>query len=101
MLNFIKTKFDEQVDRNSLFINSFTYVLLIYVHKVPFFLDKILLLKLIFRFEKYISGKYMGETVRVILSHLAEENLIFKGNLSKKMQTANSFLTSYVSDIEL
>lgn len=44
----------------------------------------------------------MGEIVRCVLVHLAKEGLIFKGKeLSKKFQTPNSFVTNYVSLIEL
>ncbi|XP_054262882.1 hexokinase-1-like [Macrosteles quadrilineatus] len=74
-IDFIKTDYDRQVDNNSLIKNSFT-------------------------FEKYISGKYMGEIVRVILLDFAKSNLIFNGELSKKLQDPNSFTTANVSSIE-
>lgn len=75
LLNFIRTDFDKQVDTNSLFASSFT-------------------------FEKYISGKYLGELVRLILVNLANHRLIFGGIMSKKIQQIDSFLTKYVSQIE-
>lgn len=75
LLDFIRTDFDKQVDTNSLFANSFT-------------------------FEKYISGKYLGELVRLILVNLANHRLIFNGILSKKMQQIDSFTTNYVSHVE-
>lgn len=52
------------------------------------------------RFEKYISGKYLGELVRLILVNLANHRLIFGGIMSKKIQQIDSFLTKYVSQIE-
>uniref|UniRef100_A0A1B6I221 Phosphotransferase n=1 Tax=Homalodisca liturata TaxID=320908 RepID=A0A1B6I221_9HEMI len=74
-IDFIKTDYDRQVDNHSLIKNSFT-------------------------FEKYIAGKYMGEIVRVIVADFAKSNLIFNGNLSKKLQEANQFTTTHVSTIE-
>lgn len=75
VLDFIKTDYDRQVDNNSLLARSFT-------------------------FEKYISGKYLGEIVRVVLVDLAKEKLIFNGELSSKLAVKNSFGTSNVSLIE-
>uniref|UniRef100_A0A224Z0B0 Phosphotransferase n=1 Tax=Rhipicephalus zambeziensis TaxID=60191 RepID=A0A224Z0B0_9ACAR len=51
-------------------------------------------------FEKMISGMYMGELVRRILVHLAEENLMFSSKLSEKMKTPYLFKTKYISQIE-
>lgn len=50
VLDFIKTDFDRENDANSLIVNSFT-------------------------FEKYISGKYLGEIVRVVLAKLYKDGL--------------------------
>uniref|UniRef100_A0A1B6CBM9 Phosphotransferase n=1 Tax=Clastoptera arizonana TaxID=38151 RepID=A0A1B6CBM9_9HEMI len=75
VLDFIKTPFDLQVDKNSIQVNSFT-------------------------FEKYIGGKYLGEIVRVILVDLARDKLLFNGNISKKLLVNNSFSTSNISCIE-
>ncbi|XP_035734406.1 hexokinase-1-like isoform X1 [Vespa mandarinia] len=52
VLDFIKTEFDRENDANSLLVNSFT-------------------------FEKYISGKYLGEIVRLVLVKLTKEGLLF------------------------
>lgn len=51
------------------------------------------------RFEKMISGMYMGELVRVILTHLAHEKLLFDGDYEAISQP-HSFPTKYVSEIE-
>ncbi|XP_047112829.1 hexokinase-1-like [Schistocerca piceifrons] len=75
VLDFIKTDYDREVDKNSLLATSFT-------------------------FEKYISGKYLGEIVRVILVRLTANGLLFDGIASKKLLSQNSFPTSYVSQIE-
>lgn len=74
-LDFIKTDYDVQVDKNSLLVNSFT-------------------------FEKYISGKYLGEIVRVILVRLVKEGLLFRGELSETFDTPESFTSAYISEIE-
>lgn len=53
------------------------------------------------RFEKMISGMYMGEIVRLVLVDLTARGKMFGGRrLSEKMLTEGSFETSYVSDIE-
>lgn len=75
VLDFIKTEFDKCVDDNSLIQRSFT-------------------------FEKYISGKYLGELVRVVLCHLIREGLLFNGASSDDLVTPNAFRTSFVSQIE-
>ncbi|VVC89490.1 unnamed protein product [Leptidea sinapis] len=49
-LNFLRTEFDEEVDRNSLLAKSFT-------------------------FEKYIGGKYLGDMLCAVLSGLARDGL--------------------------
>ncbi|TKR81417.1 hypothetical protein L596_015287 [Steinernema carpocapsae] len=50
-------------------------------------------------YEKMISGMYMGEIVRVVLEHLARENLLFDGDY-KALSERNSFPTKFVSEIE-
>ncbi|XP_067012621.2 hexokinase type 2 [Anabrus simplex] len=50
--------------------------------------------------EKMISGMYMGELVRLVIVDAAKKNLVFGGATSEKMNTRNSFLSKYVSDIE-
>ncbi|KAF0760552.1 hexokinase type 2-like [Aphis craccivora] len=52
------------------------------------------------RFEKMISGMYMGEIVRLAIVDLANQNKLFEGRLSEQMKTKGAFVTSFVSDIE-
>ncbi|XP_021920962.1 hexokinase-1-like [Zootermopsis nevadensis] len=75
VLDFIKTDYDRKVDDNSLITNSFT-------------------------FEKYISGKYLGEIVRVILVKLVEDCVLFGGTASDMLLTSGAFTTSFVSLVE-
>uniref|UniRef100_A0A8D0CH72 Phosphotransferase n=1 Tax=Scleropages formosus TaxID=113540 RepID=A0A8D0CH72_SCLFO len=51
-------------------------------------------------FEKIISGKYMGELVRLVLLKLVNEDLLFHGEASEKLRTRGSFETRFVSQIE-
>lgn len=74
-VDFIKTVYDSEVDKNSLLVGSFT-------------------------FEKYISGKYMGEIVRTVLVKLAKNGLLFRGEISEALNTPNTFTTENVSKIE-
>lgn len=55
---------------------------------------------LIYRFEKMISGMYMGEIVRLVLEKLRKSKLIFNGKGSEEMSTRGRFFTKYVSEIE-
>ncbi|KAG7213805.1 hypothetical protein KM043_003021 [Ampulex compressa] len=76
VLDFIKTDFDRQNDANSLLSNSFT-------------------------FEKYISGKYLGEIVRIILVKLTRDGLLFVGeNVPRSLLTRGNLTTDLVSHIE-
>lgn len=52
------------------------------------------------RFEKMISGMYMGELVRLILVKMAKEELLFGGKLSPELLATGRFETKDVSDIE-
>ncbi|XP_025412911.1 LOW QUALITY PROTEIN: hexokinase type 2-like [Sipha flava] len=52
------------------------------------------------RFEKMISGMYMGEIVRLVVVDLQIRKKLFNGQLSEQMKTKNAFCTSYISDIE-
>lgn len=52
------------------------------------------------RFEKMISGMYMGELVRLILVKMAKEGLLFRGKLTSDLRTTGHFETRYVSAIE-
>ncbi|XP_035221455.1 hexokinase-1-like [Stegodyphus dumicola] len=74
-LDFLRTEIDRQIDENS--INKGKQL-----------------------FEKMISGMYMGEIVRRIVVKLANEGLMFKGNLSEKFKTPNAFKAKYVSHVD-
>uniref|UniRef100_A0A8C8S2C9 Hexokinase-3 n=1 Tax=Pelusios castaneus TaxID=367368 RepID=A0A8C8S2C9_9SAUR len=52
------------------------------------------------RFEKLISGMYLGEIVRRILLHLTDKGLLFRGRPSPKLQTPDIFQTKFLSAIE-
>ncbi|VDM46907.1 unnamed protein product [Toxocara canis] len=73
-LDFIRTSYDAHVDERT--INPGKHL-----------------------FEKMISGMYMGELVRLMLTHLARENLLFDGDYDAISQQ-NVFPTKYVSEIE-
>ncbi|KAI9559903.1 hypothetical protein GHT06_013910 [Daphnia sinensis] len=75
VLDFIKTEYDKEVDRNSLLVGSFT-------------------------FEKHFGGKYLGEIVRCVLVRLTKEGLLFQGNASEHLLRHGAFTTRYVSLIE-
>lgn len=75
IIDFIRTQYDAEVDENSLNPS----------HQ---------------KFEKMISGMYMGELARRVVVRLAGEHLIFNGRLSPKMKTAYAFKTKYISEIE-
>ncbi|GAA6085288.1 hexokinase-4 isoform X1 [Tachysurus ichikawai] len=51
-------------------------------------------------YEKLISGKYMGELVRLVLMKLVNEDLLFNGKASDILKTRGSFETHFVSQIE-
>ncbi|XP_039557703.1 hexokinase-3 isoform X1 [Passer montanus] len=53
------------------------------------------------RFEKLISGMYLGEIVRQILLVLTEKELLFQGKPCPKLQTKDIFKTKFLSTIEL
>ncbi|NXF12746.1 HXK3 protein, partial [Smithornis capensis] len=53
------------------------------------------------KFEKLISGMYLGEIVRHILLAMVDRQLLFKGNPTPKLQTKNIFQTKFLSTIEL
>ncbi|NXC48671.1 HXK2 protein, partial [Penelope pileata] len=52
------------------------------------------------RFEKLISGMYLGEIVRHILLALVEEQVLFRGKASTMLQTKDIFQTKFLSTIE-
>ncbi|NXS43723.1 HXK2 protein, partial [Balaeniceps rex] len=53
------------------------------------------------RFEKLISGMYLGEIVRHILLALVEKQLLFHGKPCPKLQTRDIFQTKFLSTIEI
>ncbi|KGL87161.1 Hexokinase-2, partial [Charadrius vociferus] len=53
------------------------------------------------RFEKLISGMYLGEIVRHILLTLVEKKLLFHGKPCPKLQTRDIFQTKFLSTIEI
>ena len=74
-LQFVRTKWDEEVDRTSLNPGRQT-------------------------FEKMISGMYMGELVRLVVLDIIQEGLIFQNQNTTKFRTSGSFPTKYLSEIE-
>uniref|UniRef100_A0A8B9CGE2 hexokinase n=1 Tax=Anser brachyrhynchus TaxID=132585 RepID=A0A8B9CGE2_9AVES len=52
------------------------------------------------RFEKLISGMYLGEIVRHILLAMVDKQLLFRGKPSLKLQTRDIFQTTFLSTIE-
>jgi len=74
-LNFIKTKWDENVDEMS--VNPGKQI-----------------------FEKMISGMYMGELIRQVLVDLMKDDLIFIGADRERLLDRGSFFTRYASEIE-
>ena len=74
-LDFVRTKWDEEVDRSSLNPGRQT-------------------------FEKMISGMYMGELVRLVVLDIIQEGLIFQDQNTTKFRTRGSFPTKYLSEIE-
>ncbi|XP_017767666.1 PREDICTED: hexokinase-1-like [Eufriesea mexicana] len=76
VLDFIKTDYDRENDANSLMVNSFT-------------------------FEKYISGEYLGEIVRVVLAKLTKEGLLFtEDHTTGSLLVPGNLTSDLVSDIE-
>ncbi|NWU90886.1 HXK2 protein, partial [Upupa epops] len=53
------------------------------------------------RFEKLISGMYLGEIVRHILLALVEKQLLFHGKPCPKLHTKDIFQTKFLSTIEI
>ncbi|XP_075158670.1 hexokinase A [Haematobia irritans] len=74
-LDFVRTEFDEEVDRHS--INPGKQV-----------------------FEKMISGMYMGELVRLVIVKMVKAGVLFKGQDSDVLMARGQFFTKYVSEIE-
>ena len=74
-LDFIKTKWDENVDEMS--VNPGKQI-----------------------YEKMISGMYMGELIRQVLVDLMKDDLIFVGADRERLLDRGSFFTRYASEIE-
>jgi hexokinase len=55
---------------------------------------------LFLRFEKYISGKYIGEIVRHVLIAMAKESSFFSNHASQKLLQYGSFTAKHISEIE-
>jgi hexokinase len=73
-----------------LFVRYFNIIMALYEY----------LCHILCRFEKYISGKYLGEIVRVIAVKLVEDCVLFEGTASDALLTSGAFTTSFVSLIE-
>lgn len=54
----------------------------------------------LYRFEKMISGMYLGEIVRHILLHLTNLGVLFRGQKTQCLQTRDIFKTKFLSEIE-
>ena len=52
------------------------------------------------RHEKMISGKYLGELVRLTMQQLIKQGLLFGGKSSSKLETFEKFESKFVSSIE-
>lgn len=52
------------------------------------------------RFEKMISGMYLGEIVRHILLHLTSFGVLFRRQKTQCLQTRDIFKTKFLSEIE-
>ncbi|XP_054853439.1 hexokinase-2 [Eublepharis macularius] len=52
------------------------------------------------RFEKMISGMYLGEIVRNILICFTKRGLLFRGRISQRLKTRGIFETKFLSQIE-
>lgn len=75
-LDFVRTSWDESVDVNSINPGQQLY-------------------------EKMVSGMYMGELVRTIVVDLMGQSLLFSNHQCGTFRTANSFMSSYISTVEL
>lgn len=52
------------------------------------------------RYEKMISGMYLGEIVRNILLDFTKKGFLFRGKISEPLKTRGIFQTKYLSQIE-
>ena len=68
-------------------------------NRKEFLVAQIISFLILFRFEKMISGMYLGEIARVVCMDLIKKQLLFNGQAGK-FSTKDSFPTKFVSDIE-
>lgn len=59
-----------------------------------------ILISISHRFEKMISGMYLGEIVRYVLLELASRKILFRDHKLKGLQNKGIFPTKLLSDIE-
>ncbi|XP_005915171.1 hexokinase-1 [Haplochromis burtoni] len=52
------------------------------------------------RYEKMISGMYLGEIVRNILIDMTKKGFLFRGQISETLKTRSIFETKFLSQIE-
>ncbi|XP_068617130.1 hexokinase-2 [Brachionichthys hirsutus] len=52
------------------------------------------------RYEKMISGMYLGEIVRNVLIDFTTKGLLFRGKMSERLKTRGIFATKFLSQIE-
>uniref|UniRef100_A0A669F0E8 Hexokinase-2 n=1 Tax=Oreochromis niloticus TaxID=8128 RepID=A0A669F0E8_ORENI len=52
------------------------------------------------RYEKMISGMYLGEIVRNVLLDFTAKGLLFRGKVSERLKTRGIFETKFLSQIE-
>lgn len=52
------------------------------------------------RYEKMISGMYLGEIVRNILIDMTKRGFLFRGQISETLKTRGIFETKFLSQIE-
>lgn len=57
-------------------------------------------LSLSLRYEKMISGMYLGEIVRNVLMVFTDKGLLFRGKVSERLKTRGIFETKFLSQIE-
>lgn len=74
-LEFVRTEYDENIDRESINPGKQLY-------------------------EKMISGMYMGEIARQVIMKLVAEGLLFDGKATEVLEEKGSFFTKYISEIE-
>lgn len=70
------------------------------IHYIKQYLIIIILYYVLYRFEKYISGKYLGEVVRVVMKSLVDKGLLFAAASKELFPAPWKFGTDNVSHIE-